>query len=223
MESFQGQPGPTQPTTPTSTATRPESQDVTPFQAPANDPSTVVQMIDCHRITIEGFRSLGILATFFAGLQAQMLSVSFSDNSTTASRLVNAFWIAGVILDVFGAVLATLTARWFEVLDARHVEFLDKTWSADPTTLPQHNSERVFIDTVIANALFSGLPIVACGVILFLIGLIIRVWAKQPLVVSIISTIPFAVLAPLVAVVFYPHSTRKNNIIQILKHKRGEW
>jgi Family of unknown function (DUF6535) len=154
-----------------------------------------------------------------------MLSASFSDNSTTASRLVNAFWLAGLILDVFGAVIATLTARWLEVLDDRQVEFLDKTWSADPTTLPQpqHNFERVFIDTVIANAIFSGLPIVACGVILFLIGLVIRIWEKQPLVVSVISTIPFAVLAPLVAVVFYPHSTRKNNIIQILKHKRGEW
>ncbi|KAF8234303.1 hypothetical protein L208DRAFT_1394326 [Tricholoma matsutake] len=152
-----------------------------------------------------------------------MLSASFSDNSTTASRLVNAFWFAGIILDVFGAVLATLTARWFEVLDARHVEFLDKTWPADLTTFPQHSSERVLIDTVIANALFSGLPIVACGVLLFLIGLVIRIWEKQPLVVSIISTIPVAVLAPLVAVVFYPHSTRKNNILQILHHKRGQW
>ena len=155
-----------------------------------------------------------------------MLSLSFSDSSTTASRLVNAFWLAGIVLDVFGAVLATLTARWFEVLDARHVEILDYMWSADSTTLPKRKYEGLFsgiIDTVIAYSLFSGFPIVGCGVISFLIGLVICVWEKQPLVVSIIFTIPFAVLVPLVTVVFYPHSTRKENIIQILKGKKGSW
>ena len=165
-------------------------------------------------------------ATFFAGLQAQMLSISLTDNSTTASRLVNAFWLAGINLDVFGAVLATLAARWFEVLEVTHVEILEHVWSADSTTLPQRKSEGIFpgiIDKFIAHALFSGLPIVKCGVIFFLIGLVIYVWEKQPLVVSIISTIPFVVLAPLVAVVFYPHSARKENIIQILKGKKGEW
>jgi len=153
-----------------------------------------------------------------------MLSVSYSDNSTTASQLVNALWFAGIILDVFAAILATLTARWFEVLDESHVEFFNKTCSAKPKT--QRKSERALpgiIDIVIANALFSGLPIITTGVVLFSVGLIIRVWEKQPLTVSIISTIPFVVLAPLVAVVFYPHSTRKDNIIQILKGKRGEW
>lgn len=155
-----------------------------------------------------------------------MLSLSFSDNSTTASRLVNAFWLAGIVLDVFGAIIAILTARWFEVLDARCVEIFDHIWSADPTTVPQRKYEGVFpgiIDAAIANSLFSGFAIVGCGVTLFLIGLVICVWEKQPLLVSIIFTIPFAVLVPLVAVVFIPHSTRKENIVQILKGKKGEW
>ena len=155
-----------------------------------------------------------------------MLSLSFSDNSTTASRLVNAFWLVGVVLDVFGAVLAALTARWFEVLDAKYVEIFDYIWSADSTTLPQRKSEGIFpviIDNCIAYALFSGFLIVGCGVICFLIGLVICVWERQPLVVSIIFTIPFAVLVPLVGVIFYPHSTRKENIIHILKGKKGNW
>ena len=155
-----------------------------------------------------------------------MLSLSFSDNSTTASRLVNAFWLAGIVLDVFGAVLATVTARWFEVLDAKCVEIFDRIWSDDSTTLPQRKYEGVFpsiIDKAIANSLFSGFLIVGCGVIFFLIGLVICVWEKQPLVVSIIFTIPFAVLVPLVTVVFCPHSTRKENIVQLLKGKKGEW
>ena len=154
-----------------------------------------------------------------------MLSISFSDNSTTASRLVNAFWLAGIVLDVFGAVLATLTARWFEVLDAKCVEIFDHIWSDDSMTLPQRKPEAVFpgiIDNCIARSLFSGFLIVGSGVVLFLIGLVIYVWEKQPLVVSIIFTLPFAVLVPLVAVVFIPHSTRRENIIQILKGKKKE-
>ena len=155
-----------------------------------------------------------------------MLSISFSDNSTTASRLVNAFWFAGIVFDVFGAVIATLTARWFEVLDAKCIEIFDYIWSADSTTLPPPKSERAFpgfIDKAIARSLFSGFLIVGSGVVLFLIGLVIFVWEKQPLVVSIIFTIPFAVLVPLTAVVFIPHYSRKENIIQILKGKKGNW
>ena len=44
--------------------------------------------------------------------------------------------------------------------------------------------------------------------VLFLIGLVIYLREKQPLLVSIIFTLPLAVLVPLVAVVFIPHSTR---------------
>ena len=57
--------------------------------------------------------------------------------------------------------------------------------------------------------------------VLFLIGLVIYLREKQPLLVSIIFTLPLAVLVPLVAVVFILHSTRRENIIQIIKEKNG--
>ena len=74
-----------------------------------------------------------------------MLSISLSDNSTTAAQLVNAFWLAGIVLDVFGAVLATLTARWFQVLDAKCVEIFDHIWSADSTILLHENLKEYFM------------------------------------------------------------------------------
>ncbi|KAF8209286.1 hypothetical protein K438DRAFT_1961013 [Mycena galopus ATCC 62051] len=79
-------------------------------KAPAASPAVSTQP-NHRQITIEGFRALGLLATFFAGLQAQMLAVTLARNDTTAAQLVNAFWLAGIFLDVFGAVLATLSAR----------------------------------------------------------------------------------------------------------------
>jgi hypothetical protein len=46
-----------------------------------------------------------------AALQAQMLAITLSNNLTLSAKFVNAFWIAGISLDVFGAVIATLTVN----------------------------------------------------------------------------------------------------------------
>ena len=167
-------------------------------------------------------------ATFFAGLQGQMLSGSSLDNSTTAAKLVNAFWYAGIFCDIFGAVLATMTARWFELLEDKEVEVLKKAWSGDRTALPSPRQVSqslflYFVDSAIAFTLFAAFPIVAGGVILFLIGLVIDVWRRQPLLVCIISTIPVAIISPLIVLCFYPHSSRKTGIIVLLARKRGAW
>jgi membrane protein implicated in regulation of membrane protease activity len=155
-----------------------------------------------------------------------MLSASLSENSTIAAKFVNAFWVAGIFLDVLGAVLATLTTRWLELLDPKETETLNQEWSAERKDLlicePRWSFSSLR-DAAIAAALFSGFPIVACGVSMFLIGLVIYVWAMQPLLVSIISTIPFVVLSPLVAACFYPHSGRKHDILELLARKRGAW
>ena len=79
----------------------------------------------------------------------------------------------------------------------------------------------VFLWRYYDRYLFSSFPIVACGVSMSLIGLVIYVWAMQQLLVSIISTIPFVVLSPLVAACFYPHSGRKHDILVLLVRKRG--
>ncbi|KAF8799078.1 hypothetical protein BYT27DRAFT_7227976 [Phlegmacium glaucopus] len=182
--------------------------------------------VDHCQLTVEGFRSLSIMATFFAGIQAQMLSASLSENSTIAAKLVNAFWLAGLFLDVTGAVQAAITARWFELLDTKEAETFNQEWSTNWKS-PFHSKPRrpfsSFGDTIIATALFSGLPIVTCGVGMFLIGLVIYVWARQPILVSIISTIPFVILSPLVVACFYPHSGRKIDIVKLLARKRGPW
>jgi uncharacterized BrkB/YihY/UPF0761 family membrane protein len=149
-----------------------------------------------------------------------MLSVTLPDNSTVPSRLTNAFWLAGVSLDVFGAVIAMLTARWFEVLNSEDVEVIDETWNANNTTLPRRGSFNAW---VIATALFSSFGIVASGVGMFFLGLLILVWEKQPLIVSIISTIPFVVFIPLIAALFHPQPPEKKDIIRILAEKRGRW
>ncbi|KAF8152102.1 hypothetical protein K438DRAFT_1623393 [Mycena galopus ATCC 62051] len=149
-----------------------------------------------------------------------MLAVTLARNDTTAAQLVNGFWLVGIFLDVFGAVLATLSARWFELLDADEIAFLEAKWTG---TADHSSSLRALsIENIVATALFSGLPIIASGVSLFLIDLLIYVWSSQPLLVAIISTIPSA-MAIFVAACFLPQSGKKDHIVEILAKKRGAW
>jgi membrane protein implicated in regulation of membrane protease activity len=135
-----------------------------------------------------------------------------------ALKFVNAFWISGIFLDVIGAVLATLTARWFELLDEDECDHL-----AVHLATPSKSSPTWTRSYIIATALFSPMPVVAVGVALLLIGLVVYVWAAQPLLVSVTSTLTFAILAPFVAIYFIPHADRKKDIIECLGRKRGAW
>ena len=170
---------------------------------------------------------LHLQATFLAVLQAQILPITLSDNSTTTVRLTNAFWLAGTFLDIFGAVLASLTARWFEVLDTEGIEIIDETWTTYPETPRGYGSQwrppQSFVAWFIANALFSSFPIIVAGWAMFFLGLLLYVWDQQPLIVSIISTVPCIILVPLVAACFYPYPPPKADIVKILSEKRGRW
>jgi len=156
-----------------------------------------------------------------------MLSASLSDNSSTSAKIINAFWLAGTFLDVFAAILSTLTARWLQVLEPKYAQDWETAWADQPNLPADQRQPRSslahFHDWIIANALFSGLGIISVGVTLFLLGLLIYIWTKQPLLVSILATIPVAVLTPFLATTLLFPSGGKGNVIRILAAKRGAW
>lgn len=168
-------------------------------------------------------------AIFLAALQGQMVSTTATDNSKLSYKFINAFWLAGLFLDVFGAFLALITARWFEILDPPEADYLNELWSGNkediPAIQPQNSRKHFygFIDYAVSITLFAGLGIVCVGGALFLIGLLIFVWVKQPLLVSIISTVPCVVIGPLLAAIFVPHTSGRRNIIETLARRQGNW
>jgi hypothetical protein len=89
------------------------------------------------------------------------------------------------------------------VLHPPEVEFLNTTWVAianrdHNSLIPPERSRRHIgglIEYCVATALFSGLGVLAAGVLMFFFGLMVFIWAEQPLLVSIIGTIPVALLA----------------------------
>ena len=177
-----------------------------------------------HEITVQALIfALYAKAVFLAGLQAQVLSITVADNTTLAVKFVNALWISAIFLDIFGAVLATMSARWLELLNDDDTEHFIDNWT---TPVPRRPGKCIFdemINYIIATALFSPLGIVMLGIGCLVAGLVIYVWAKQPLLVSIISTTTFAILTFLCSSCFIPHSDRRKDIIECIGRKRGTW
>ncbi|KAG8738202.1 hypothetical protein FRC10_007138 [Ceratobasidium sp. 414] len=76
---------------------------------------------------LAGFRTLGLVSTFIAGVESQCLGLTANvDNSR--DRLVqatNALLLIGLLLSSFGAVTSLFAARWFE---GDEVKLLDYRW-----------------------------------------------------------------------------------------------
>ena len=109
------------------------------------------------------------------------------------------------------------------------VEFLNNIWAANKAEIPaatpdqSRRHRKGLIEYSIATALFSAPGVVGAGVSLFFLGLMIFIWAQQPLLVSIIATIPFPLLALIVGCLFIPHEGGRQHIIEILARKKGNW
>ncbi|KAG8713833.1 hypothetical protein FRC11_010817 [Ceratobasidium sp. 423] len=84
------------------------------------------------RLIVEGFSNLALIATFFAGVQAQLISMTSSGHEKDAygpvAAATNAAFFGGLIFSVFTAVLATLSARWFSILREDDADFLSSRW-----------------------------------------------------------------------------------------------
>ncbi|CAE6380769.1 unnamed protein product [Rhizoctonia solani] len=82
------------------------------------------------KITVEGYRTLGIVSTFIAGVESQCLGlVSGAEGHPGVIEVATALLLIGLLLSSFGASLALLSARWFDLLKGDEIEFLEHKWS----------------------------------------------------------------------------------------------
>ncbi|KAH7339398.1 hypothetical protein B0J17DRAFT_767138 [Rhizoctonia solani] len=82
------------------------------------------------RLIVEGFSNLALIATFFAGVQAELLSDTNDDNEGALSIATSAAFFGGLIFSVFTAILATLSGRWFSILREDDADYLSSRWLA---------------------------------------------------------------------------------------------
>ncbi|KAF8595959.1 hypothetical protein BDV93DRAFT_548570 [Ceratobasidium sp. AG-I] len=86
---------------------------------------------DMQGLITSGFRTLGIVSTFIAGVEAQCLSLTSGAEDTQAPTIqaINALLLIGLLLSAFGAVTSLLVARWFDLLRGDELELLDHRWN----------------------------------------------------------------------------------------------
>ncbi|KAG8696497.1 hypothetical protein FRC09_008477 [Ceratobasidium sp. 395] len=93
-------------------------------QVRTNDSQRAIITIN-QRITLPGYRTLGILSTFTAGVEAQCLSLTpdNADPTDPTIQAIHAFLFIGLLLSSFGAVTSLLAA-----LKPSELELLSHQW-----------------------------------------------------------------------------------------------
>ncbi|KAJ7226223.1 hypothetical protein C8J57DRAFT_1731127 [Mycena rebaudengoi] len=92
---------------------------------------------DAVKDRIGGLNSEATIATFLAAVQAQVLALSYQDNSTGVKVATNALGFAGVLLDVLTACLALLASTLLQ----RHTAIVERQLALIEDTSPERLAE----------------------------------------------------------------------------------
>ncbi|QRW23410.1 nicotinamide mononucleotide adenylyltransferase [Rhizoctonia solani] len=84
-----------------------------------------------QEVTVEGYRTLGVVSTFIAGVESQCIGLVSDYNGIDHPRLreaSSALLLIGLSLSTLGAALSLLSARWFDLLRADQLKMLEYRW-----------------------------------------------------------------------------------------------
>ncbi|ELU41381.1 hypothetical protein AG1IA_04589 [Rhizoctonia solani AG-1 IA] len=95
------------------------------------------------RLVVEGLSNIAIFA---AGIQAQLLSVTNTEDAGPVAIATNAAFFGGLIFSAFTAVLATLSARWFSILREDDADYLSSRWLAQDSKREDDNLLKDYLD-----------------------------------------------------------------------------
>ncbi|QRV85584.1 hypothetical protein RhiJN_13602 [Ceratobasidium sp. AG-Ba] len=92
----------------------------------AKPPKIVRVERDLQQTLRIGFRTLGVVSIFIAGIESQCLGLMTElDNQGRVTQSINALLVIGLILSSFGAITALISARWFDLLSPNDLKLLE--------------------------------------------------------------------------------------------------
>lgn len=151
---------------------------------------------DMHSVTIKGFRTLGLASTFIAGVEAQFFSVVGAADASESALLQasNGLLLVGIVLSASGAVTSLLASRWFELLSADEVVWLEHRWAyarrETRSPVPQYLRHSYGMrNWFVAKALATPFYMILFGALSFVTGLVVYTWALQVRPVAIACTV----------------------------------
>lgn len=188
---------------------------------------------------MEGYRTLGLVSTFIAGVESQCLGLlSGESNHSGLGEAASALLLIGLSLSALGAALSLLAARWFDLLTGDQIIMLEYRWAcaqsnrkrSDPEAPPveidipkeiQGNINTFkwnWRDYLVAKAVGSAVIIVFCGFLTFIVGMVIYTWMAHSLITAIANTI-VATLGTFLLVCMHLHF-EVTETLQIMSFKR---
>lgn len=170
-------------------------------------------------------------ATFLAGTQAQVLSLATDPESS----LPFAFFLLGLLITVFGALLCFESSRWFDMLTEKeaawregyiaqkHANTAMQSQGENPIDFPlsncghtswskNHPERPGFVDVWAVVSIHAGPYLVLLGLGCFIVGLLLYIWRTQAFASKIISVI-FSILCT----ALFPPFGMKHNRYKVLK------
>ncbi|PVF95827.1 hypothetical protein CPB86DRAFT_875383 [Serendipita vermifera] len=206
--------------------------------------------LDVHLGSLQkGFELLALAATFLAGVQAQVMTITINtpiDQQTTVICLINAFFVMGLILDLVAAFLAFLTFRWLQRLSTEEKSYLKITFEArsrrqkiEELTEEGRSTNTAderglsskgggigeFFESWSALSLFIPMFFVVVGVAFMAVGIQIYIWTQQKRLVAILVTIAYVAVLPFIFGLFIigKDAERRKRIIRKLSQRQGDW
>lgn len=154
---------------------------------------------DRRKMTEDGYRALGILATFMAAVQAQIMGSTSSSVNSSTSQIINVFFFVGLLADIFGAILSYAAARWFEMLTQDESIHLQECFLNAESGKQQKVVGMSIVDRWVALSIVIAPHIAVFGLLSFVSGLMVLLWTQQPIVVKVVVTffcVAFALFVP---------------------------
>ncbi|KAF8239999.1 hypothetical protein L208DRAFT_1385314 [Tricholoma matsutake] len=180
---------------------------------------------DRRKLSQEGYRTLAILATFMAAVQAPLLSSSSIHGESISSEFVTMLFVWGLMADLFGAVLNYGSARWFEMLTTDEAKYLQEIWVAAETgrELKLPDRDPTFVEEWLSLSVKMGYYSAILGLVFLLSGLLVAVWTQWHLrlVFKVILTIVCAFFAALIPPFGFKHDRKATLYLVKLKRRSG--
>ncbi|ESK96788.1 hypothetical protein Moror_6660 [Moniliophthora roreri MCA 2997] len=140
------------------------------------------------------------MATFLAAMQGQVLSLAVGPDGVN-SPVVTGLFFYGLLANVFGAILSSQAARWFQMLTEDEAKYAEQVPDgAAPPGLT--NVKPDFVNIWITISISSGPYLIGSGLLAFILGLLLYIYETQGITLRVIMitfsmactlfTIPFA-------------------------------
>ncbi|KAF8608754.1 hypothetical protein BDV93DRAFT_541195 [Ceratobasidium sp. AG-I] len=170
---------------------------------------------DMHSVTVKGFRTLGLASTFIAGVESQFFGVvsGFDASESALLQASNGLLLVGIVLSASGAITSFLASRWFEMLTADEVVWLEHRWAhargetKDP--VPQYLRHNYgFRNWLSAKALAIPFYMILFGALSFVTGLVVYTWDQQVRPVAIACTMVTSLCCLVVLGMYLKHEAK---------------